>query len=235
MFNKDAGVGADNDWLNVVIPYILFVFVPRVELPNVIVPVDVSYNEIAPPVVNPFMVSPLILVYTLKTPFTATLEELVVPIFIVPVCEAPPILILPVVILSNKNTPAVNVTPFIDVKNRKFVSVVSPLIVFVTPRIVFVLKLLPKVIPPLVVLVYKFTALVGAVPCIVLPMSVFVIVVLPFNLIVLELLPKIIPPLVLLVYKFTALDTPTPCIVLALIVLLNIFVPEKALLDERAG
>ena len=85
MFNRDAGVGADMAWLNVVIPYILFVFVARVELPNVIVPVDVSYNEIALAAAIPFIVLQLIFVNTLKTPLTATLEELVFPILIVPV------------------------------------------------------------------------------------------------------------------------------------------------------
>jgi hypothetical protein len=39
--------------------------------------------------------------------------------------------ILPVVILSNRNTPAVGVTALIDVKNRKFDIVVFPFIVFV--------------------------------------------------------------------------------------------------------
>ena len=46
--------------MKVVIPYIVFVFVPRVELPNVIKPVDVLYNEIASPTALPVIVFPII-------------------------------------------------------------------------------------------------------------------------------------------------------------------------------
>ena len=61
-------------------------------------------------------------------------------------------LMLPVVILSNRNTPAVIVTPLIDVKDRMFVIVVLPLMVFV-------FEVFPNVIPPLVFVVYKLIAL----------------------------------------------------------------------------
>ena len=82
VFKIDAGVGANKDSLNVVIPFIVFV---DTVLPNVIVPVDVENNEIGLAVAIALIVLALIVVNTLKTPFIATLEELEVPIFIIPV------------------------------------------------------------------------------------------------------------------------------------------------------
>ena len=46
-------MGAFNAWLKVVIPYILFVLEPADELPNEIIPVDVSYKNIASPIALP--------------------------------------------------------------------------------------------------------------------------------------------------------------------------------------
>ena len=87
----------------------------------------------------------------------------------------------------------------------------------VLPFIVFVLELLPKFIPPLVLLVYKLIALDTVVPCNEFPFTpleafnAWLKVVIPFIVFVLELLPNVIPPLVLVVYKLIALLTVWPC------------------------
>ena len=71
--------------MKVVIPYIVFVFVPRVELPKVIEPVDVAYNEIASVVNLPVIVFASNVFVIVVLPFIVFVEIPALPIVIFPV------------------------------------------------------------------------------------------------------------------------------------------------------